>query len=158
MCPTSCRCKRGRGPLSLQPHAARQRSQHWSRRATRICRLPWKMDAEMLAIRVLETAFRRLVVHGDYLDTTSDKGYQACQNFLQSVDKASDALGLRQASRAYRSTFSGVYRNLFDGEQRSYRVDILEAGTSGGSVIWANGEEFKGDRKDEGLSVREFVV
>jgi hypothetical protein len=101
------------------------------------------VEEESLSIELLLTAFRRLVVQGDYLDTTSEKGYHACQTFLEAINSAAQTLSLRPTPRAYRSAFSGIYRSLFEGDERSYRVDILEAGTSGGSVIWANGEEFQ---------------
>jgi hypothetical protein len=91
----------------------------------------------------LEAAFRNLVVEGDFLDTTSEKGFHACQAFLEALEGASNELNLEPASRAYRATFTSIYRALFEGETRSFRVDMLEAGTSRGSVIWANGEEFK---------------
>lgn len=102
-----------------------------------------QVSQENAATAQLEAAFRNLVVEGDFLDTTSEKGFVACQAFLEALEGASKALQLEPAPRAYRASFTSIYRALFDDETRSYRVDMLEAGTSRGSVIWANGEEFK---------------
>jgi len=92
------------------------------------------------AVALLRAAFRHLVVQEGFLDTQSSKGFLACQAFLQSIELCSDAMLLEPAARSYRDVFSRNFRGLFAGHSRSYRVDVLEAGTSLGLVVFSNGE------------------
>jgi len=100
---------------------------------------------ERSAIGLLASLRRRLQDDGGRVDTQTEKGVEACSRFLQALEGAAEVLGLEPTSRAYRVGFSANYRALFEGETRSYRVDILEAGTSlvQHPVIWANGEEYE---------------
>eukprot|EP00929_Paragymnodinium_shiwhaense_P113477 TRINITY_DN81760_c0_g1_i1.p1 TRINITY_DN81760_c0_g1~~TRINITY_DN81760_c0_g1_i1.p1 ORF type:complete len:613 (+),score=145.00 TRINITY_DN81760_c0_g1_i1:105-1943(+) len=79
------------------------------------------------------------------VDTRTAKGYEACSEFLLAVDSAAQGLEVEPASRAYRSDFMESYRSLFQGEDRSYRMDIFEVGTSlsrsRSPAVFANGEE-----------------
>lgn len=95
---------------------------------------------ERMATKLLRVSFRHLVVQGGFLDTQSEKGFLACQTFLRAAEICSEAMSLEPAARNYRDHFSRHFRGLFEGHARSYRVDVLEAGTSRGLVVWANGE------------------
>jgi hypothetical protein len=93
-----------------------------------------------LSVALLRASFRTLVVQEGFLDTQSNKGFLACQSFLKSLEHCSEAMLLEPAARAYRDMFSRNFQELFEGHSRSYRVDVLEAGTSHGLVVFANGE------------------
>lgn len=100
---------------------------------------------ERSTIATLVSLRCRLPTDGGHLDTQSEKGMEACGRFLAALERTAGALRLEAASREYRQLFAANYRSLFDGESRSYRVDILEAGISLNQhpVIWANGEEYE---------------
>lgn len=93
-----------------------------------------------LSVALLRASFRTLVVQEGFLDTQSNKGFLACQSFLKSLELCSEAMLLEPAARAYRDMFSTNFQELFEGHSRSYRVDVLEAGTSHGLVVFPNGE------------------
>mmetsp|Transcript_31281 Transcript_31281/g.89331 ORF Transcript_31281/g.89331 Transcript_31281/m.89331 type:complete len:565 (-) Transcript_31281:37-1731(-) len=105
---------------------------------------------ERAAIAFLVSARRRLLVRISEagvcrVDTQSEKGAEACGRFLSALEETCRILQLAPCPRDYREGFSTNYKGLFEAETRSYRVDILEAGTSlqQHPVIWANGEEYE---------------
>lgn len=123
----------------------------WSAMASTAQRILGEAESEGLSARervsivLLAAARSRLVLdHGLYVDTRSEKGFEACRRFLQALENAAHALKLVAACRTYRRNFTGNYQSLFNGDARNYRVDMLEAGMSlsHSPVIWANGEEF----------------
>jgi hypothetical protein len=78
-----------------------------------------------------------------YVDTASDAGYRACQEFLQFASNVSESFKLEAASRSYRAGFSVNYRMLFPTDARNYRVDLLGASAGQCAVIWVNGAKFE---------------
>mmetsp|Transcript_66803 Transcript_66803/g.168685 ORF Transcript_66803/g.168685 Transcript_66803/m.168685 type:complete len:575 (-) Transcript_66803:142-1866(-) len=100
---------------------------------------------ERISVVMLAASRHRLVIEAGRLDTQTEKGLEACSRFLRTLENTATALDLEAAPRDYRESFSLNYRGLFTEETRSYRVDILEAGTSldRHPVIWANGEEYE---------------
>lgn len=107
---------------------------------------------EKVSIMELAKGRRRLVMSEHpqnekamRVDTRSGRGMEACSYFLKALEKTASDLRLPEASRDYREGFSINYKNLFRGETRHYRVDILEAGISlqQHPVVVANGEEYE---------------
>ncbi|KAL8455534.1 hypothetical protein Emag_000663 [Eimeria magna] len=98
------------------------------------------------AMRVLFASFNMLHVQpGDRTwkpTVKTEDGFAACKAFLQALARASDLLGIRPQSRAYRNQFTKNYKALFPDHKRHYRVDVLEASQEGYSIIYVNGERY----------------
>ncbi|KAL8272632.1 hypothetical protein Esti_003420 [Eimeria stiedai] len=98
------------------------------------------------AMRVLFASFNMLHVQpGDRTwkpTVKTEDGFAACKAFLQALARASDLLGIRPQSRAYRNQFTKNYKALFPDHKRHYRVDVLEASQEGYSIIFVNGERY----------------
>ncbi|KAL8438390.1 hypothetical protein ACSSS7_000239 [Eimeria intestinalis] len=98
------------------------------------------------AMRVLFDSFNMLHVQpGDRAwkpTVKTEDGFAACKAFLQALARASDLLGIRPQSRAYRNQFTKNYKALFPDHKRHYRVDVLEASQEGYSIIYVNGERY----------------
>ncbi|CAJ1355852.1 unnamed protein product, partial [Effrenium voratum] len=80
---------------------------------------------------------------GSSVDTRSDKGYGAAQQFLEALESYATALELAPASRGYRSNFYEQFAEI--PLQRDYSVAVLEAclSLSRSRAIWANGQKFE---------------
>ncbi|CAK0844644.1 unnamed protein product [Prorocentrum cordatum] len=98
---------------------------------------------ELQSVVMLAAAREKLVSDGDRLDTRSEKGRTGCKRFLRRLEKLAVALSVERAPREYRGKFTANFRALFAGEDRSYRVDILEAALSLMPAVWANGEAYQ---------------
>jgi hypothetical protein len=95
-------------------------------------------------LRELDRLYGRLCkTEDDYVDTASEAGYRACQEFLQFAASVADTFKQDPVSRAYRSNFSVNYRMLFPNDTRSYRVDLLGASAGQCAMIWVNGAKFE---------------
>ncbi|KAL8427116.1 hypothetical protein Efla_001397 [Eimeria flavescens] len=98
------------------------------------------------AMHVLFASFNMLHVQpGDRSwkpTVKTEEGFAACKAFLQALARASDLLGIRPQSRAYRNQFTKNYKALFPDHRRHYRVDVLEASQEGYSIIYVNGERY----------------
>ncbi|OEH73953.1 phospho-2-dehydro-3-deoxyheptonate protein [Cyclospora cayetanensis] len=113
------------------------------------------------AMRQLFDTFKKLQVHptesGWKPIVKVTEGFAACKAFLQALARASDLLGIRPQSRAYRNQFTKNYKALFPDYRRHYRVDVLEASQEGYSTIYVNGEryDFHATVLERGASFRE---
>eukprot|EP00930_Biecheleria_cincta_P060174 TRINITY_DN4586_c0_g1_i1.p1 TRINITY_DN4586_c0_g1~~TRINITY_DN4586_c0_g1_i1.p1 ORF type:complete len:538 (-),score=90.94 TRINITY_DN4586_c0_g1_i1:39-1652(-) len=63
--------------------------------------------------------------------------------FLEGVTLATSWLGLKPASRAYRSRWTVNYRALFPDERQRYKVEILQAALEASEELFLNGKEYK---------------
>mmetsp|Transcript_8813 Transcript_8813/g.19573 ORF Transcript_8813/g.19573 Transcript_8813/m.19573 type:complete len:536 (+) Transcript_8813:218-1825(+) len=77
------------------------------------------------------------------LDTRSEAGLAKCTKFLQLLTELCNRLGVEDADRSYRKTFSRNYRALFPDSKRRYRVDVLEASLERFDCFWVNGERYR---------------
>ncbi|CAK9015715.1 unnamed protein product [Durusdinium trenchii] len=78
---------------------------------------------------------------GTSVDTRSNKGCSAAEQFLGALETLAASLKLEPASRAYRNAFQAHFAEL---QQREYSVAVLEAclSLSRSGAIWANGQKF----------------
>mmetsp|Transcript_8644 Transcript_8644/g.18295 ORF Transcript_8644/g.18295 Transcript_8644/m.18295 type:complete len:544 (-) Transcript_8644:152-1783(-) len=98
---------------------------------------------EEVAVARLGSTYEDLVIEGGRVHTGSEVGFSNCAAFLDAVDHAGRIMRLEPASREYRAEFTVNYKALFPTEQRSYRVDVLEASIEQNAVIWVNGDKFE---------------
>lgn len=110
----------------------------------RISKTQTNSDVESVAIQRLVDAHKGLIFVGQTLnpDLKSHCGREACALFLNKVGAAAEALKIQHASRSYRLRFTVNYRVLFKVEDRSYRLDVLNASIEQHAGVWLNGEKF----------------
>eukprot|EP00930_Biecheleria_cincta_P013482 TRINITY_DN11991_c0_g2_i1.p1 TRINITY_DN11991_c0_g2~~TRINITY_DN11991_c0_g2_i1.p1 ORF type:complete len:509 (+),score=100.78 TRINITY_DN11991_c0_g2_i1:81-1607(+) len=97
----------------------------------------------MAAVSQLAANYWQLVLVDGCVETQSSPGFHAITAFVESLEEAAEALGLRPADRSYRENFSVNYQALFSDRARQYRVEILEASLQQTTVIWVNGDKFE---------------
>mmetsp|Transcript_92172 Transcript_92172/g.192707 ORF Transcript_92172/g.192707 Transcript_92172/m.192707 type:complete len:565 (-) Transcript_92172:84-1778(-) len=100
--------------------------------------------SEAAAVEELMLAHQKICDVGRFTMShlRGEDNYDACISYLNSIDKAAQALRLEIAPRSYRCNFSLNYKALFPDSSRHYRVDVLEASMDHFSEIWVNGEQF----------------
>lgn len=72
-------------------------------------------------------------------DATPAEGPGGLPEFLQAIEEAQEALGVRAAPRHYRRHFSMGYKAVFPDQQRRYCVDILQAAMQNDTQMLLNG-------------------
>lgn len=100
-------------------------------------------SAEEAAFSNLASSYQELHKTGDFVDTRSQAGLDACRLFLDHLADLQEVLHIEAGPRTYRSCFTSNYRALFPDDGRHYLVSLLEASMEKPDEIEFNGTQFR---------------